>query len=95
MLHQRSKHVYVRGQIPLGECGHNASRIGQQQKQSRSVTDRQLATDPVVLDEPRFSRTYDHVHPKATLIKACLRPKLVQPIESRGRQNGDGKQVEE
>ena len=61
---ERPQNVGVPGEFILGECRRHTAWIGQDNPESYRVTDCQLATDPIVLDEPNFVRADDHIHPE-------------------------------
>ena len=92
---ERPEDIDVFGKFVLGECRHHAARIRQGHVDSHCITNRELATDPIVLDESSFLGPDDNVHPEPALVKAALGPKFIQLVESGRGQHGQREQIEE
>ena len=84
VANERPEDVGVVREFTLVERRHHTSRIRQGYSQSHRVTNREIAADPFVFDEPSFLGMDNHVHSEPALVEAALRSKLGQPIK-RGR----------
>ena len=90
---ERPEDLGVLGELLLGKCRHYAPRIGQGHAKSYRIPDRELLSDPIVLDEATFLGVDDHIHPESSLVEAALGPKLAQLLKGGCRQDGHRKLV--
>src|SRR5205823_13566666 len=87
--------VVVLGEVVLGERGHYAARVGQEDGQADAVTDLQGTAGPRVLDEPFLRGVDDDVHAEPTVLEATLGAKRVELGKSRGGEHRYWEQIEE
>jgi hypothetical protein len=97
VLHGSAQDPAILRKVSLGECGHHAAAAGAGNAQAHVVADRERAADPGLFGKLRLPvhGVDDDVRTKARDFEAPLRVEAAEPAERGGRQEMNGRTVEE